>query len=403
MQPTIATGSVRGAPRRSRPPAGSSLERLAFDGFPYALLVLDRAGRVLTRNALAVRLIEAAGLNEGELGCCRLLGCRRPGSVLADACVTELVLDRGAPLPELRVDMATSTGPTAMWVAAGPITGEADRVVLQLRPGMAADRRRRTDPHWIAGPRLTIAALGPTSVASGEGSIGGAWLEQRTGQLLKYLVAERHRTVTVDEIGEGIWPGSEYAVAASVRYYVHALRRRLEPCRAAREESAFIVVRAGAYGLRLDRVDVDADEFESRARSALAKLPRDPDAAAEELERALELYRGDFLADLPYADWALAERGRLHELACTSLTALADLRLAGERLACAAGWLEQLATLQPYDEGVHRRLMELDIARGRRSDAVRRYAALRSRIRGTFGHDPDFTPADLCRTPTGLD
>jgi DNA-binding SARP family transcriptional activator len=314
-----------------------------------------------------------------------------------------MVLDRGTPLPELRVELASSTGPTAMWVAAGPIAGEQDRVVLQLRPGMAADRRRRTDPHWMAGPRLTITTLGATSVASGEGSIGGAWLEQRTGQLLKYLLAERHRTVTVDEIGEGIWPGSEYAVAASVRYYVHALRRRLEPGRAAREESAFIVVRAGAYALCLDRIDVDADEFESRARAALAKLALHPEAAAGELERAVELYRGDFLADVPYADWALAERGRLHELACRSLTALADLDLAGERLVCAAGWLERLATLQPYDESVHRRLMEMDIAAGRRSDAVRRYAALRSRIRRTFGHDPDFTPADLCRTPTGLD
>jgi hypothetical protein len=41
--------------------------------------------------------------------------------------------------------------------------------------------------------------------------------------------------------------------------------------------------------------------------------------------------------------------------------------------------------------------MELDIARGRRSDAVRRYATLRCRLKRTFGHDPDFTPADLAR------
>ena len=41
--------------------------------------------------------------------------------------------------------------------------------------------------------------------------------------------------------------------------------------------------------------------------------------------------------------------------------------------------------------------MELNIACGRRSDAVRRYATLRSRLRRTFGHDPDFTPADLAR------
>jgi DNA-binding SARP family transcriptional activator len=71
------------------------------------------------------------------------------------------------------------------------------------------------------------------------------------------------------------------------------------------------------------------------------------------------------------------------------------MRLEREEVEGAARCLERLATLQPYDEDVHRRLMELDIMHGRRSDAVRRYATLRSRIRRTFGHDPAFTPADL--------
>jgi hypothetical protein len=34
---------------------------------------------------------------------------------------------------------------------------------------------------------------------------------------------------------------------------------------------------------------------------------------------------------------------------------------------------------------------------GRRSNAVRRYEMLRTRIRRTFGHDASFTPADLAR------
>jgi DNA-binding SARP family transcriptional activator len=53
--------------------------------------------------------------------------------------------------------------------------------------------------------------------------------------------------------------------------------------------------------------------------------------------------------------------------------------------------------MQPYDEDVHRRLIELDLRAGRRSDALRRYAALRSRLRRMFGEEPSFTPADLAR------
>lgn len=93
----------------------------------------------------------------------------------------------------------------------------------------------------------------------------------------------------------------------------------------------------------------------------------------------------------------MPERHRLHDLACIGLRRLADIRMELRLVDSAARSLERLATLQPFDEDVHRRLMELDVMQGRRSDAVRRYAALRTRIRRTFGHDPNFTPADLAR------
>jgi DNA-binding SARP family transcriptional activator len=375
----------------------SSLEFEVFTGFPYGLLVLDRNRRVVCHNKEATRLIHRMGLAEKELTCCELLGCHQPGTVLASACLTDLALARGAALPEIRVDLATPSGPAAMWVAAATIGEEDTRIVLQLRPGITGDRRRRTSPHWMAGPKLRISSLGRTVVESGEGPIGGAWLDQRTGELLKYLIAERHRTVTVDEIGESIWTGAEYAIAGSVRYYIHALRRKLEPQRRSREPSAFIVARAGSYSLQLDHVEVDADTFEAHLTVGLAAAETDPQLAAAEIERGLAFYGGDFLAELPYAEWAMPERHRLHDLACVGLRSLTDIRIELRLIDSAARSLERLVTLQPYDEDVHRRLMELEIIQGRRSDAVRRYATLRSRIRRTFGHDPEFTPADLAR------
>ena len=200
---------------------------------------------------------------------------------------------------------------------------------------------------------------------------------------------------TSPSISENIWPNANFAIAASVRYYIHALRRRIEPERGKREPSAFIVSRAGSYRLNLDHIKVDADDFEGLVSRGLALADTDRRTAASELERGLAIYRGDFLADLPFADWAMPERHRLHDLACMGLRCLANIQLGLNTPASAAQTLERLATMVPYDEGVHRQLMELDIALGRRSDAIRRYNALRVRIRRTFGHDLDFTPADL--------
>jgi DNA-binding SARP family transcriptional activator len=377
-------------------PLGLDLEQEAFRRFPYSLIVFDREGRLAAVNLEGERLIEAMGLTGVELTCCTLLGCRAPESVLADACLTELARGRESALPEVRVDVPTAEGVRAMWVMAAPLLDQdPSHVVLQLRPGVAQDRRRRTDPHWMSGPRLRICVLGRTLVESAEGPIGGDWLDQRTGQVLKYLIAERHRAVHTDEIGESIWPGADFAIAGSVRYYIHALRRKLEPQRGKREPSTFIASSAGSYRLNLSHIEVDADEFETSVTAGLAAIESDPSSAASDIERGLSFYRGDFLADSPYADWAMLERHRLHDLACTGLRSLTGIRLQARLIDSAARSLEQLATLQPYDEGVHRQLMELDIMQGRRSDAVRRYVSLRTRIRRTFGHDPDFTPADL--------
>jgi DNA-binding SARP family transcriptional activator len=372
------------------------LEWSAFQHFPYGMLIVDRAGKLVSCNLQAARLIEACQLDEAEAGCCELLGCRSPETVLSSICLTELALERGQALPEIRVDVRDANGQvTALWVTVAPVSTDSSHLVIQLRPGPARDRRRRTDPHWMSGPSLRVRTLGPTRVDSAEGPLEGSWLDQRTGQLFKYLLTERGRFVHADEIGESLWSNADFAIAGSVRYSIHALRRKIEPQRGNREPSSFILSRSGSYRLNLELVKVDADEFEALISAALECTQTDRDAAVAGLQAGMELYGGDFLADMPYADWAMAERHRLHDLACSALRSLTKLHLEGGESRLATVALERLAQMAPYDEAVHRQLMELDIAEGRRSDAMRRYNALRGRIRRTFGHDLDFTPADL--------
>jgi DNA-binding SARP family transcriptional activator len=372
------------------------LEWAAFQHFPYGCFIVDGDGTIVSSNLQALRLIEACGLDGADASCCKLLGCRRPDTVLAEACLTELAVARGEPLPEIRVDVTCQDGKVhTMWVVVAPLERGSTHFVLQMRPGPTRDRRRRTDPHWMSGPSLRVRTLGRTLVESVEGPLEGNWLDQRTGQLLKYLLAERKRFVHADEIGESLWSNADFAISSSVRYYIHVLRRKIEPQRGNREPSSFILSRSGSYRLNLELVKVDADEFETDISAGLGSAGPDPHAAIERLERGLALYGGDFLADLPYADWAMAERNRLHDLTCTGLRRLTELQLAQGETAKASEALERLAKMAPYDEAVHRQLMELDIAQGRRSDAMRRYNVLRTRIRRTFGHDLDFTPADL--------
>jgi DNA-binding SARP family transcriptional activator len=375
------------------------LEEQVFDRYPYGILVVEGPGRIIAANAAARQLLgdgEARLEGGGDRAACELLGCERPGTPLEGACLFDRVRGADGPLPEVLVDLAPGGAAEAAWVTAAPLTDDRDRIVVELRPGLADDRRRRADPDWARGPRLRIVSLGRTRVETREGDLTGSWLEHRAGQVLKLLVTERSRSLFADEIADTLWPDASLRSLQGVRYYVHALRGYLEPDRPARQTSAFVVHARGGYALDLRHLEIDADEFERDVRAGLASMEAgDASRARGHLGAALALYRGDFLADEPYAEWASDERDRLRQLAGRALRALADADQTTGDLDGATENLERLVSMEPYDLDVHRRLLTLCLERGRRTDAVRRYASLRRRMLSVFGEDLDFTLADL--------
>jgi DNA-binding SARP family transcriptional activator len=379
-------------------PAESRIEQHVFADHPYGMLVVDRDGAVVAQNAAARRLLGTLGpkldtpharIPQGLLSC--QASRSGPRTMLLDG-----TLRGDGPLPETRIDLPEGSGVEAAWVTVSPLPATDGLVLVELRPGLRNDRRRRTEPFWAQGAQLRVSTLGRTRVESGEASIGGRWLANRTGQVLKYLVTARHRAVSVDEIAEHLWPQSGARSSQGVRYFIHALRERLEPERAPRAESYFVRSVHGGYTLDLSRVHIDADEFERAIGNGQTALDSsDPRAAVAWFTRASDLYGGDFLADEPYAEWAMAERDRLRTLAADALRALTALAHEHDDVDAAAAHLDRLAALEPYDVDVHRLLIGLCLRRGRRTEALRRYTLLRRRLLNTFGEDLDFTLADL--------
>jgi DNA-binding SARP family transcriptional activator len=360
-------------------------------------MVVDTGGRMITANGRARRILARRPLDEGTTEtCCSLFGCHRPGGPLARCCITEVALQTARRLPELRLDVPSApTG--ALWVTGAPLNREGSAVVFHMRPGSPHDRRARTRPHWLDGPRLRIFALGGMRVESREGPLKGDWLEQRPGQLLRYLVSERHRIVPTEAIGSAVWGQSGRNAPNTVRHYVHALRERLEPDRPKHGESSFVVSRRGGYTLNGERVWIDVDEFEQEAtRGRVAVAGMDRAQAIERFERAAELYRDDFLADEPYADWAFAERERLRVIAGDTLRSLSAL-FEHEPFK-SASYLERLGGMEPFDNDVHRDLVAALLRVGRRSRAARHYDAFRRRLMDAFGDLPDFELADMLPT-----
>ncbi|MEA2179853.1 MAG: hypothetical protein QOG77_3150 [Solirubrobacteraceae bacterium] len=377
--------------------------RAVFDGLSESLAVVDRTGAVIATNAAFRRFV---GLTPGPDGpeptCCALLGCRLPRNAALGGCVTDRLLASGDRVEDLRLELPGRAG--VAWLSGAPLDETRELAFLELRAAPRVAPRERPSPPKLAPIR--VRALGRMQVETPAAVIRGGWLDQRPGQLLKYLVAERRRVVPIEDIAEALWPEAEFTTVNTVRHLVHILRERLDPGRQSRSSGAgsHIASVRGGYTIDGDAVTVDSDEFAEAAERGLSAFTAGDQAAEAALQSALSLYRGDFLVDDVYATWAHTERERMRGLVERMLVALGDLAQARDDIRAATAYLERLAELEPFDSDPQRQLIVLALREGRRGRALRQYEAFDLRMQRAFGERPDFTIDELMRyaRPTTL-
>lgn len=345
-------------------------------------MVCDSRGTVLAANRRMKELVVTDRDRwDGGTRCCELLGCGEATADFDSGCLTERSLAARRSLVDVRID--PPRGVTPLVITTTPLCDGGAQVVFEVRPEIEPS---------VDLPALRIFAMGSLGVENATGPVAGDWLAQRPGELLRFLVCERWRIVPADVIGEAIWPHAGAAAPNTVRHYVHALRERLEPARSACGST--VVCRHGGYGLDAHRIWVDADDLEREARTGAAALAAGRrQAARDHLQRAVALYRGDFLADEPYAEWALRERDRLRGVASDALRGLVELTRGSGSLE----YLEQLAELEPLDDDVHRELISAWLDMGRRTRAARHYESFQTRLLREFGARPGFSLAELAQ------
>jgi DNA-binding SARP family transcriptional activator len=175
---------------------------------------------------------------------------------------------------------------------------------------------------------------------------------------------------------------------------MHVLRSKLEPDPSRRCLSAFVLAQNGGYRLNTDAVSVDADQFEQLCSDGMRSFADGDSATAiNRFEAAVAMYRGDYLADDRYSEWAFLERERLRDLVTIPLRALAELR--SDDPDAAIGYLNRLAEMEPFDNEIQRQLLVQLVKQGRRSRAVRQYHAFQMRLLRAFNDKPTFDLAEI--------
>ena len=364
-----------------------------FEHFPYGIVVVDAAHRIVASNRAAAELLALPPDVRGAGTCCELFGCGRAGTPLDGACLTEVAIRAGERLPDLLLEPPRAPrGP--VWVTAALLATGTPRIIYQVRAADNGDRPASADAAWLSRPRLKVHTLGRLSVTTWNGTLDGEWLRRRPGQLFKFLLTERQHFVPLEMIAEAVWPHASNNTANTARHCLHILRSKLEPDPARRSRSAFVLAKNGGYRLNPETVSVDADEFERLCSDGVrAFAGGDSATAISRFEAAVAMYEGDFLADDRYAEWAFLERERLRDLATIPLRALADLR--SDDPDASLSYMKRLAEMEPFDNEVQRQLLVQLVKQGKRSRAVREYQAFQVRLMRSFGEKPTFDLAEV--------
>ncbi len=278
--------------------------------------------------------------------------------------------------PASNIVSAGSTVSTSGTAPPGRITSIAHVIAIDGITPM--DRTAPPVPRPLPSPQLRVYVLGQFRVERKNGNEWSAidsriWHRRRARALLGCLLSSPGRRASREQVMEVLWPDLDIDIAANrLNGAVHELRQILEP---------EIERPAASRMLRLERdileiadttqLWVDAEAFERLLKEA--NNCSDPYETERLLEEASALYRGGYLLEELYSEWAAPRRDALQRAWVGLLLDLANLRAQRGAFANAIETLDRLRTAEPTNETALQRLMILLTQLDRRGEALQVY------------------------------
>ena len=237
-----------------------------------------------------------------------------------------------------------------------------------------------------ASALVRLQLLGPFQMHVGGQKV--ALTARKARALLAYLAVRIDEDVPRDTLAGLLWSETSSEQArASLRQSLSSVRKALG---AAADASLF----SSNEWVRLSSDEIDVD------RHTIAVVP--VDAATDECSAIVDQYRGAFLEGFslnePEFDfWLTAERSLVRTQFSALLTRLVDLCEGEKRTEDAIRYATKLLTLDPLQEHVHRRLMQLFAAQGRYDAALNQFEFCRRELAEQLDVTPEPVTLDLVK------
>ncbi|MCB0165823.1 MAG: AAA family ATPase [Anaerolineae bacterium] len=173
------------------------------------------------------------------------------------------------------------------------------------------------------------------------------------------------------------------------------LRYALWNMRQVLDDALFSIDRGTVTFQPNDTVWVDVQEFDDLLNAAKNRAELELSENMPRLQRAADLYQGDFLAGFElveaplFDDWLQIQRAAFHDKAVEVLTRLGTYYAAHHQLPKAIAATKHLLGLEPWQEAAHRQMMQLLALNGRRDAALMHYQECKQILAAELGMEPE--------------
>jgi ATP/maltotriose-dependent transcriptional regulator MalT/DNA-binding SARP family transcriptional activator len=249
-----------------------------------------------------------------------------------------------------------------------------------------------TTLHRSKVPGIRVETLGGFQVFRGaKALVDREWDRSQPRQLLKALIAHGGQRIPKDLLIDDFWPDEKIAAGErDFKITLHRLRRILEPDMDRDLGSAYIHLRDNLLSLDSELCQVDVNEFltlmaegDEREKAGDAKTALNLYAEAE------ARYKGDFLADDLYPQWADTKREELKRKYIELLSKMASLHEKQGAFKKAVAYLKKVIEKDPLLEESYRSLMVLYSNMGMHNEALRTYEECKKILKSALQTEPD--------------
>ena len=214
------------------------------------------------------------------------------------------------------------------------------------------------------------------------------WTTRRARDILCFIASRPHRRASKDAIVDTFWGEADFeAVEKNFHPTISHIRKALNHKQALKQN--FLIYRDGDYQLNPDftyRVDTEAfDDLLAKGESA--RRAQDFEACAACFEKAVALYRGEFMKG-SYDDWMEEQRSYYGEQYLRMLETLADIAQRGGDWTQSLQLAQKILREDEFREDIHCRVMRAHAALGNRLAVKEQYDTLCRLLKKELGVEP---------------